>query len=246
MSELIAASIHHATRYEASELFHLATHDPLTGLPNRALFFRPAAPRHGQRPAPAPSGWPSSILDMDGLKPINDNYGHRAGDAAIRQVAARIRKISRQSDTVARLGGDEFGVVLSRVADRAGVAAHGDRLADTIAAPFEFEEKEIRLGASIGMSLFPEDGEDLELLIEKADHSMYSEKRGRVVPTLTGAARRQARGCFSRVIRADSATISSSTARSTSFSRLTCRQPPLILCLPRRASIASSPSQVPM
>lgn len=178
MTELIAAAIHHATQYEANELFQLATHDPLTGLPNRALFFDRL--RHGMASAKRTADRLAVlILDMDGLKPINDNFGHRAGDAAIRQVAARIRGVARQSDTVARLGGDEFGVVLSNVSDRAGAAAHGDRLAASIAAPFAFEDKEIRLGASIGMAVFPEDGDDVEVLIEKADRSMYSEKRGR-------------------------------------------------------------------
>lgn len=178
MSELIAAAMFHATHYQANELFHLATHDALTGLPNRALFFDRL--RHGLANARrAAERLAVLILDMDGLKPINDHFGHRAGDAALRQVAGRIRQSARESDTVARLGGDEFGVLLGKVGDRSGAAAHGGRLAEAIAAPFDFEDRSIPLGASIGVSLFPEDGEDIETLIEKADQSMYQVKRGR-------------------------------------------------------------------
>jgi diguanylate cyclase (GGDEF)-like protein len=178
MSELIAAAMYHATQYQASGLFHQATHDALTGLPNRALFYDRL--RHGlARAGRASERLGILFLDMDGLKPINDHFGHKAGDAALRQVAARLRKVSRQSDTVARLGGDEFGVVLTHVFDRAGVATHAERMAESIAAPFELEGQPIQLGASVGSALFPEDGQEVEVLIDKADQAMYREKRGR-------------------------------------------------------------------
>lgn len=178
MTELIAASMYHATQYQANELFHLATHDSLTGLPNRALFFDRL--RHGLASARRGNDKLAVlILDMDGLKPINDRFGHRAGDAALRQVAARILAVSRQSDTVARLGGDEFGIVLYRVSDRDGATQQGVRLAESIAASFSFEQREIELGASIGVAVFPEDGDDIEILVEKADQNMYAVKRGR-------------------------------------------------------------------
>lgn len=178
MSELIAASMYHATQYETNELFQLATHDSLTGLPNRALFFDRL--HHGLANARrAEEKLALLILDMDGLKRINDRFGHRTGDAALVEISKRIRSISRESDTVARLGGDEFGVLLHRVADRQGALKHSTRLADTIAAPFGFEQKEISLSASIGLAIFPEDGDEIEVLVEKADQNMYAVKRGR-------------------------------------------------------------------
>ncbi len=178
MSDLIAAAMFHATKYGSNELFHLATHDGLTGLANRSLFLERL--RHcmaqAQRDA-SPFGLLN--LDMDGLKPINDEYGHRAGDAALRELAQRIRQASRESDTVARLGGDEFGIILSRVADADGALAHAQRLTQHIDQPFAFEDREIRLGASIGVAVFPHDGAELDVLLERADQAMYRTKRAR-------------------------------------------------------------------
>jgi diguanylate cyclase (GGDEF)-like protein len=118
-------------------------------------------------------------LDMDGLKPINDSLGHRAGDAAIREVGARIHSCARNADTVARLGGDEFGVILSQVDDRDGVDALAQRMADCINEPFEFERRPIQLRISIGVAVYPDDGRTLEALLEAADQAMYVQKRSR-------------------------------------------------------------------
>jgi diguanylate cyclase (GGDEF)-like protein len=178
MSDVIAASMFHAAKYESNELFHRATHDALTGLPNRALFFE----RLRHRLAEAQRGYrPFGLLnlDMDGLKPINDNHGHRAGDAAIRELATRIKDASRNADTVARVGGDEFGVILSSVGDRAGAQTHIERMAEQIARPFEFEKKTIPLGASVGLAIYPDDGQELNHLLDKADQAMYDAKRAK-------------------------------------------------------------------
>jgi diguanylate cyclase (GGDEF)-like protein len=176
MSELIAASMYFAARFEKDELYHRATHDALTGIANRALFYD----RLRQRLTMA-NRQASCVgivnLDMDGLKPINDSFGHRAGDAAIQETAARISRVSRQSDTVARLGGDEFGVILSDVADRDAAARHADLIVEEIRQPFYFEDKAIALKASAGLVIFPDDGVDIEALIEKADSAMYQVKR---------------------------------------------------------------------
>jgi diguanylate cyclase (GGDEF)-like protein len=178
MSEVIAASMFHAAKYEADELFFQATHDALTGLPNRSLFFerlrtRLAEAQRGLRP------FGLLNLDMDGLKPINDQLGHRAGDAAIKELAARIKDSCRASDTVARVGGDEFGVILSGVGSREMAKAQIERLSECIAQPFEFEWKRIPLGASIGLALYPEDGQELDHLLDSADQAMYDAKRSR-------------------------------------------------------------------
>jgi diguanylate cyclase (GGDEF)-like protein len=176
MSELIGAAMFHAVRYEADELFHRATHDGLTGLANRALFWD----RLHHALAQAGREWRRVgvlILDMDGLKPLNDQHGHRAGDAALRELAARISEGARRSDTVARLGGDEFGLILSPVEDRAAAQLAAARVADRLAGSFSFEGKEFSLSASIGLAMFPDDGESADALVERADQVMYAAKR---------------------------------------------------------------------
>lgn len=178
MSELIAASMYHSARHEANPLYVLAHHDSLTGLANRALFYD----RLRQRLQLARRQTDSVAIlniDMDGLKPINDQFGHRTGDAAIRETAARISRVSRRSDTVARLGGDEFGVILGDVKDRNGALTVADRIADEIRLPFQFEGHKLALDASIGIGISSEDGAEIEELIEAADQSMYAVKRTR-------------------------------------------------------------------
>lgn len=178
MSDLIAAAIYHAVRYETDELYHRATHDTLTDLGNRAMFYDrlrqglALARRKGTRLG-------VMIFDMDGLKGVNDTFGHRAGDAAIREVAARLIAASRESDTVARIGGDEFAIILTEVDSPRSAVAHSERLTAEIETPFAFEGQPLPLGASIGVALFPDDSAEIEGLIEKADQSMYANKRTR-------------------------------------------------------------------
>jgi len=189
MSELVAASMFQATRFEASELYHRATHDSLTGLANRALFFDrlrqciTLAQRHRQQ-------FGVINIDMDGLKPINDRYGHRAGDAAIREVATRIHGVSRQTDTVARMGGDEFAVILTRIDGVAGAQTQCRRLSEKIDHPLAYEDHTLPLGASIGLAVFPQDGEQIDVLVEKADRAMYAAKDRRKDGGSRGAALR--------------------------------------------------------
>ena len=181
MSDLIGAAMFHAVTYHASELFHLATHDSLTGLANRSLFLERL--RHRLALARCDAAAFSVLnLDMDGLKPINDRYGHRAGDAALREIARSLREASREADTVARLGGDEFGVILPRIADADGALAHARRLSQQIERPFLFEDREIALGASIGVAVYPHDGAELDVLLEHADRAMYRTKHARRTP----------------------------------------------------------------
>lgn len=178
MSGLIAAAMFNAARYETSELYHRATHDALTGLANRALFYDRL--RQNLALAVRQSSLVGILnLDLDGLKAINDEHGHRAGDAAIREAAVRIRGALRQSDTAARLGGDEFGVILYDLQERDSAAAKAARIADEISRPFVFEDRPLELGASVGVAVFPEDGEEMDALIEWADRSMYATKRAR-------------------------------------------------------------------
>jgi len=176
ISELIAAAMFHATRFEAKDLLYRATHDPLTGLANRALFFDrlryclTRAQRHSEKVG-------LLNIDMDGLKPINDRYGHRAGDAAIKEVSSRLAGVSRRSDTVARMGGDEFGVILSPIGSREAAHSYASRVCERLNVPFEFEQQPINLSASLGIAVFPDNGTEIEVLIDEADRLMYEVKR---------------------------------------------------------------------
>jgi diguanylate cyclase (GGDEF)-like protein len=177
MSELIAASMYHSARLGESELFHRATHDPLTDLPNRALFFERLRQclAHAER-----EGHRCGVLaiDMDGLKIINDRLGHRAGDTALRELAKRLNDAARSADTVARLGGDEFGIILSSVEDRHAAELATTRYADALTgATLQFEGQTLPLAASIGLALFADDAREIGELLDCADRAMYSNKR---------------------------------------------------------------------
>lgn len=177
LSDVVAASMYFATRYAPGELFHKATHDGLTDLPNRALFLDRL---HASLAQAARDGQPVAVLmlDLDGLKPINDNHGHRAGDAALLEFARRLNASVRQSDTAARLGGDEFGLMLKPLAAEGGLDAMLGRLRQQLNGGFQFEGRNLPLSASLGAACFPEDGTDGSLLIELADQRMYHHKRG--------------------------------------------------------------------
>jgi len=177
MSDLIAAAMFHATRFESNELFYRATHDMLTGLSNRALFYDRLRQclDHARRQQELVC---VLILDIDGLKPINDRFGHRAGDAALREFGARLQQVARKDDTVARLGGDEFASIL-QVEDRAGVLAHVQRIEQALDDQFAYEQQPIALSASIGAAIFPDDATELEALLDTADRAMYAVKRAR-------------------------------------------------------------------
>jgi diguanylate cyclase (GGDEF)-like protein len=180
MSELIAAAMFHASKLESNALYQLATHDPLTGLANRTLFhdrlrqLLAQAKRHSYK-----AGILS--LDMDDLKVINDKYGHRVGDAALKEVAARINNMSRESDVVARFGGDEFVIILSRIGNRYGAEQQIQRLSQEMNKPFQFENYKLNLRVSIGLAVFPDDAVRVDALLELADQAMYCVKRARKV-----------------------------------------------------------------
>ena len=117
------------------------------------------------------------MIDMDGLKTVNDCYGHRAGDALIKEFAKRSKTCARATDTVARLGGDEFAMILSPVDLPDGVDAAIGRIQSALEAPFHFEDRIYQLHASIGSAQFPDDSGEIESLLELADQRMYAIKR---------------------------------------------------------------------
>ena len=157
-------------------LQHLATHDTLTGLPNRFLMMD----RLDQLLARAKrSGTAFAILfmDIDGFKAVNDSYGHEIGDLLLQAVAGRLTKSVRQSDTVARIGGDEFVLILETVRDNVGAAAVAHKIERVLAAPYLLHGHTLKIAASIGISFYPENGDEVDTLLRAADSAMYLAKR---------------------------------------------------------------------
>ncbi len=154
----------------------LAYYDALTGLPNRLLFKEHARQalaegrRHRRQVA-------ICLLDLDGFKGVNDTLGHEAGDRLLCQVAERVSQGAR-SGTVARLGGDEFTLLMSEVAAAEDAARLSQRVLDAVAHPYEIDGREIFVTASLGITLLPDDGTDLDILLRNADAAMYAAKAG--------------------------------------------------------------------
>lgn len=178
MSELIAAAMYHATKFGAQALYKLATQDQLTGLANRALFLD--CLRQGLLTAKQNNKKLGILMiDMDGLKGINDLHGHRLGDVALKEIAQRIKQSLRHDDLVARLGGDEFAVILASVENQELARQAMNRISETCGLPFVFENLDLKIGASLGLAIYPKDAEGIDQLIECADLNMYHDKRSR-------------------------------------------------------------------
>lgn len=162
-------------RAHARRVEHLAYHDALTGLPNRSLLTRlledriRQATRYGGRLAVL-------FLDLDGFKRINDTLGHDAGDELLREVARRLQTVLRGSDVVARMGGDEFVILLPEVLHEGRVTTVGRNVLAALQAPFVLLGERFSVTASIGISVFPQDGTDEQTLMKNADIAMYDAK----------------------------------------------------------------------
>lgn len=156
---------------------HLALHDPLTGLHNRHALLEHlgqlVATRSRQQVR-----FGLLFLDLDGFKPINDRYGHATGDAVLQAIAGRLNGCVRQQDFAARLGGDEFVLVLQDIGQTGAVQTMAQRIRASLAEPLMVDGRQIRVGASIGMACYPQDGETPEALLAAADQMMYEVKRG--------------------------------------------------------------------
>ena len=166
-------------RQSQAQLDHLAHHDPLTGLPNRLLFHDRLQHAMG-RAARANRQLAVMFIDLDRFKNVNDTLGHHVGDELLKQVAGMLAACLREGDTLARLGGDEFIVLLEDVdgADGAGLVAQ--KLIRLFERPILVSDYELFVTASVGISLFPQDATDLNMLIRNADLAMYQAKaRGR-------------------------------------------------------------------
>lgn len=164
-------------RKEAEQkIAHLAHHDFLTGLPNRAYFSEilnhsiAITKRVGANLAVL-------FLDLDGFKKINDTLGHEAGDLLLQGVAQRLRATVRESDTVARIGGDEFVLLLERVESTDSAVTVAQKIIANLAAPFDLNGTPGYIGVSIGIAIFPQHGELAERLLRRADEAMYQAKQ---------------------------------------------------------------------
>ncbi|MBU2887794.1 sensor domain-containing diguanylate cyclase [Gilvimarinus agarilyticus] len=161
-----------------SQLQKMAHYDPLTQLPNLRLFERQGAAilSSAQR---AGSQVAILFIDLDGFKAVNDQYGHQTGDVLLKAVAERLQEHCRQSDLLARIGGDEFVLLQSNVTDRANVEHLANKLVALIAQPFRLGgvSQPLTLGGSIGIACYPVDGEQMQVLLDKADQAMYQVKQ---------------------------------------------------------------------
>ena len=183
-SVLISFSDIGPVREAQRQLKYLATRDSLTGLYNRAYLTERMRDLFAPRPANDHGGELASVavlfVDLDGFKKVNDTAGHEAGDALLCSVAERLSACVGRNDTLARVGGDEFVIVASAYSNTGELIGLAHRILDMIAVPFAVAGNEYYLGASIGISLFPEDGQDVATLMRNADSAMYHAKqRGR-------------------------------------------------------------------
>jgi diguanylate cyclase (GGDEF)-like protein len=158
----------------------LARHDMLTGLPNRRVFSE-ALEDALEEARLGPAAYAVFLIDLDRFKPVNDSFGHPAGDVVLMIVADRLRKVVRKNDTVARLGGDEFAIIFGPERNSERITETARRLAKevlaTIRAPIALGENQIGIDGSIGIAICPADGTDAESLLRAADIAMYKAKR---------------------------------------------------------------------
>ena len=173
----IAIDITERKRIE-EQMRHMAQHDVLTGLANRALFsdrVQQAISRAGR----THSQLAVLYIDLDHFKPINDTYGHAVGDAVLKTTAERLQSALRTSDSLGRIGGDEFNVLLTDVSGADSALAVAEKIARVVARPIDHNGHCLSISASIGVAIYPDHGSDEISLLSTADRAMYSSKTGR-------------------------------------------------------------------
>jgi diguanylate cyclase (GGDEF)-like protein len=175
---LLEHSIRYAIERQKAEdrVRTLAYHDPLTGLPNRTLLMDrgllslAASKRYKEKTA-------VMLIDLDKFKEINDRLGHESGDEVLKEVAGRLKNSLRLIDTVCRLGGDEFAILISEIKDPQAAAVVAGKLLEVVRRPVALGGKTAGVSGSIGIAIYPDDGEDLPTLLKAADRAMYEAKK---------------------------------------------------------------------
>ena len=166
-------------KHTEKKLVHMATHDPLTGLPNRTLFNDRLTQElaHARRDRKKLA---VMLLDLDEFKDINDTSGHSMGDRVLKAASERLTGLFRKSDTVARMGGDEYLLLLPKISVVEDTTKIAQQILEAFRRPFIIDDREFHVTTSIGVAIFPDDGEEVDILIRNADIAMYRAKeRGR-------------------------------------------------------------------
>jgi diguanylate cyclase (GGDEF)-like protein len=173
--ELREAQVRLEGRRAQERVQYLAYYDPLTDLPNRTLFTDrlQQAVLIGRRKKHC---FALMFMDLDRFKDINDTLGHHAGDQVLQQAAACIKSCMRESDTVGRMGGDEFAILLPTVSRRSGATTMARKILAALIKPLQIGNRNLEIGASLGIALFPEHGNETDNLMRAADAAMYEAK----------------------------------------------------------------------
>jgi diguanylate cyclase (GGDEF)-like protein len=156
----------------------IAYEDPLTGLANRRVLqenWDAEMAKKADRRSPVMAAL--LMIDLDNFKPVNDYFGHAAGDEILKKVAIRLRQSVRHDDTVVRMGGDEFVILLTDLEDQSVAEKICQRISDAFIAPFMVHGQTIKVGATVGASLYPHHADDLDMLLHAADQALYRMKR---------------------------------------------------------------------
>lgn len=172
VAEQLGSAMYFCTRFGADNLLYQATHDAMTDLANRSVFME-SLREHIRK---TNQHVMVLMIDMNGLKAINDSYGHRFGDAALVEIARRLKSGSRPGDVVARLGGDEFALVMT-FTEKPDIQQVVTRLRKHVNRDFAFEDFRRELSVSIGYAIYPDEDSSIELLLHRADLRMYADKQ---------------------------------------------------------------------
>ncbi|WP_296049913.1 sensor domain-containing diguanylate cyclase [uncultured Alteromonas sp.] len=176
VSEQLAATLYYCHRFVADNLVYQATHDSMTNLFNRSAFMEQLNREHSLGVSYPGRKFGILIIDMNGLKSINDELGHRAGDSMLSELARRLLKAFRPADKVARIGGDEFGVLMTNIHSEGTIKSISRRFEQSLASEFEFEGSYLNLSVSIGWAVYPDNALTLNELLDIADAHMYKNK----------------------------------------------------------------------
>ena len=176
LSDVIASAMYFARKLSDNDLHYLATHDCMCRLPNRSLFMDRLQRMTAQQRRQA-EHYGVLMVDMNGLKSINDNHGHFAGDEAIKETAKRLKAATRATDTVARLGGDEFGVLISPLPDPLYIKTIVNRIHNYMQQEFNVKSQQPELSVSVGGAIGPIDATTPHDLLNIADKRMYANKQ---------------------------------------------------------------------